>query len=491
MKILRIITAAPFVAVTVLLASCESDVTVSSSETVFEATAVQAVPPVAGSKLAPSVVELDAADAATVAGIYINSNASSRSGAVKSVSRSGNAQTVKNIVAINDSAGNPAIYAVNYEDGYIMVSATKKYFPILAEVEHGTFSLDVLKETGMEVVVDEMLADIALARSGKYDFKASAYWRGYVDNDTPQMRKSKSRASDDYWEEYDRWWFSDGVYGNNVYYLHDCFDNGILPEDVYDSYVRAAQDEDLWEGTEYSWWWTAYVVEKNTSTVETHGPLLTTRWDQGSPYNTTGKKALGCVTIATGQLMKYYRHPTSFNWDNMPDAMSKYTVAPDLTTFLARLRSELRVNDNGGATIGDAKRVLQNYGYNITETNHNDSKIIASLKKEYPVFAQGRDPNNQIGHAWVIDGLDNSTSLTEYVLYRLADSYYPNFRYEEAQCYEKYQKYTSITRYHYNWGWGGDHNGWFLYNVVPEINTGLKVSKYSEDRKELIINSYK
>ncbi|MGM9853046.1 MAG: C10 family peptidase, partial [Muribaculaceae bacterium] len=395
-----------------------------------------------------------------------------------------------NIVAINDSAGNPAIYAVNYEDGYIMVSATQKYFPVLAEVEHGTFTLDVLKKTGMEAVVDEMLANIALARSGEYDFKTKTYWQDYVEGGTSQKRQLRTSASDDYWEEYDRWWFSDGVYGNNVYYLHDCFDNGILPEDVYDSYVRAAQDEDLWEGTDYSWWWTAYVVEKNTRTVKTLGPFLTTKWHQKTPYNTTNKEVLGCVTIATAQLMKFYRHPASFNWDNMPNSIDNPSDAPYLTTFLARLRSEIGVNDNGDATMGDAKRVLQNYGYNVTETNHNDSKIIASLNREYPVFTQGIDANNQGGHGWIIDGLQTSESLTEYILYRLADWYYPNFRYEEAQCYEKYQQYTSIIKYHYNWGWGGLHDGWFLYNIMPDIISDSKVFKYTKNRKELIINSY-
>ncbi|MGM9853851.1 MAG: C10 family peptidase [Muribaculaceae bacterium] len=481
--IMSLVTAA------ISLVSCESDVSVSSPETVFEATAIRAVPTAAGSKLNPSVVELDAADAATVASIYINSNESSRSGAVKSVSRSGNAQTVKNIVAINDAAGNPAIYAVNYEDGYIMVSATQKYFPVLAEVEHGTFTLDVLKETGMEVVVDEMLADITLAKSGKYDFKTSKYWRDYVDNDTSQMRRSISEASDDYWEEYERWWFSDGVYGNNVYYLHDCFEKEILSEDVYNSYVRAAQDEDLWEGTDYSWWWTAYVVEQKTSTSKFYGPFLTTKWHQKEPYNTTGKGALGCVTIATGQLMKYYRHPSIFNWNNMPDVMNENTVAPELTSFLARLRTELNVTDDGAATILDAQRVLQSYGYNVTLINHDLSKVVSSLEKNRPVYARGIKSGESVGHAWVIDGLEDIVNRTEYVLYRLADNYYPKFRYMEAQSYDKREEYSTITKLHYNWGWGGYQDGWFMYYGTYLIESDQ--NPYTSDRMDLIINSYK
>ena len=200
-----------------------------------------------------------------------------------------------------------------------MVSATQKYYPVLAEVEHGTFIMDVLKETGMGVLVDEMVAEIKVARSGKYDFKAKTYWRDYVENGPSQKRRTRlmanSEPNDDYWAEYDRWMNSDGVKGNNVYYLHECFDNEILPEDAYNRYVSAAQDEDLWEGTEYSWWWTAYVVEKKNEKFESQGHLLTTKWHQRYPYNITKYDYLGCVTIATAQIMKYFRHPTIFNWD--------------------------------------------------------------------------------------------------------------------------------------------------------------------------------
>lgn len=484
------IAIAPFIAMAVSLVSCDSDVPVSSPETDIDSLLLSAEPMDGARKLAPSTIELDATDAAAVAGIYLNNNALSRSGSNKASSRSVIGKTVKNVVAINDSVGNPAIYAVNFDDGYIMVSATQKYFPILAEVEHGSFTQEVLKETGMEVVVDEMLANIALARSGKYDFKSKTYWRDYVDNGALQMHSPKTRVNDDYWAEYDRWLYSDGVRGNNVYYLHDCYEKGILSEDVYNSYVRAAQDEDLWEGTEYSWWWTAYVVERVVDDIEIHGPLLTTKWGQDMPYNISvpNYKLLGCVTVATAQLMKYFRHPTSISWDNMPNEMYVSDFAPDLTSFLATLRLKLNVDDKGGATILDAQRVLQEYGYNVTLINHNESTIIASLRKDKPVYARGEDPNKSSGHAWVIDGLDHTVRVTEYVLYRLADPYYPDFQYEEAEGYDKRQEYSTIVRYHYNWGWNGIHDGWFMDYV---INPDSYVNNYTKNKMELIINGYK
>ncbi len=338
-----------------------------------------------------------------------------------------------------------------------------------------------MEKTGLGIIVDDMKTNIAIARNGEYDFDTRTYWRDYVDDGalrTPQLR---SRVNDDYWAEYDRWWFSDEVYGNNVYYLRECFDREILPEDVYNEYIRAAQDEDLWEGTDYSWRWTAYVVEKETSSLEVHGPLITSKWHQGDPYNISGKKPLGCVTVATAQLMKYYRHPSSYDWDSMPDEMQYRIESPELTSFLICLRSELKVNDNGGASIGDAKRVLQNYGYNVTQTDHNDTKIVSSLKRDYPVYARGEDSKGQGGHAWVIDGLRISSHRTDYVLYRLADMYYPDFQYEEAQSYEKYYTFSSLISYHMNWGWGPGYDGWILSYYKPTLIDGSTVYEFTKN----------
>ena len=49
---------------------------------------------------------------------------------------------VVDVQTIRNSEGVPIVYAVNYERGYTLVSATKNYHPILAMVEEGRFDLD-------------------------------------------------------------------------------------------------------------------------------------------------------------------------------------------------------------------------------------------------------------------------------------------------------------------------------------------------------------
>ena len=61
----------------------------------------------------------------------------SSSGSVVTKSLSG--KSVRSIIPVNGEDGTPAFYAINYEDGFLWVAATKKLYPILAVVEHGAF----------------------------------------------------------------------------------------------------------------------------------------------------------------------------------------------------------------------------------------------------------------------------------------------------------------------------------------------------------------
>lgn len=110
-------------------------------------------------KLPVGLKDLTASDAETLAGIYAD----------KDKTRATGGKSVKNVVAINDSNGNPAIYAVNFnEGGYILVSATTKYVPVLAIVDKGEYSSDNEK-TGEDVVISDMITNITLAKENKID----------------------------------------------------------------------------------------------------------------------------------------------------------------------------------------------------------------------------------------------------------------------------------------------------------------------------------
>lgn len=429
-------------------------------------------------KLPSDVEDLSLSDAETVANLFNK----------KSATRSQQEKTIKNVIAINGKDGNPAIYAVNFnEDGYILVSATTKYYPILATVDHGEYS-DDMPETGQQIVIAGMLDNIELIKSGKTKIDCSPFWGSYFQLEIPKIASRSDDGYNDYLQAYDVW--SELLYENprtrSIKKLIDM--KGSLPADVYSAFVYAAQSEDLWEGTEYSWENTAYVVATEVDEGYQTGPFLSTEWGQTGTYNTSGYNALGCVTIAVGQIMRFYRYPSYYNWWGMPNRLDqiKHETNSVLSNFLSKLRGELNVDVSGSSTIYNAENVLKGYGYNVSVEDYNETKLCSYLNNYKPVYTRGR--NNSDGHAWVIDGIMDATMAVHYNLYRLSDTKYPNFEYVKAENADTYKEYyDDYLLYHMNWGWNGISNGWFkdganlIYNPEDQLD-------FINNRKNLYID---
>lgn len=411
--------------------------------------------------------ELSADDAEKVAIRYCNADAATRTDA---------APAVRNVLTILDAAGRPALYAVNLQEGYLLVSATKCCYPVLAQIDRGTFALD-RDPSGLDVVLQEMIEMVEAARDSTVVFDCRPAWRPYEERIGPE--RIRTRMNDD--ELYDiqnEWygkWYAEGA---DVHRLTPKPDD--MPEDLYRRFCETAEGDDAWVDTEYNYLNTAVITTKYHDNVDKIGPLLSTRWNQTAPYNSqvSDGKVLGCATIAVGQLMRYYRHPASFGWSDMPDATSNTT----LSSFLAQLRSELRVTDSGSSTIDNAQRVLQNYGYNCSIHNHNETNLSSSLVKNRPAYTRGTDKTGT-GHAWVVDGSRSGHPYTEYKLYTLNNGL-PRPWYVELDSERVYHQHTFSL--HMNWGWGGRHDGWFMDSQIGlHAETG-----FTTNRKDLIINGY-
>ena len=74
-------------------------------------------------------------------------------------------------------------------------------------------------------------------------------------------------------------------------------------------------------------WESAHLRSFAPASLDTVGPLVMTRWDQGIPFNDScpmgdgGRSVVGCVATAGCQIMRYWRHPSygtgshSYFWD--------------------------------------------------------------------------------------------------------------------------------------------------------------------------------
>lgn len=215
-------------------------------------------------------------------------------------------------------------------------------------------------------------------------------------------------------------------------------------------------------------------------------PLLTTTWDQGCFYNALcpadpggpcGHAVTGCVATAMAQIMKYhnfpprgvgsytYTHPlygelsadfgnTIYEWNYMYDNITSANLAVATIMYHAgvAVKMDYGVANGSGAIPVFAKEALVNYfnyqpdieiHYLEDYPDPEDWKTIlrADLDNQLPVFYHGFPPSG-MGHAFVCDG---------YILI-------PEL---------------NIDKFHFNWGWSGDYDGWYVIGALNPVNGDL------------------
>ncbi|MBU1369193.1 MAG: thiol protease/hemagglutinin PrtT [Bacteroidetes bacterium] len=206
-------------------------------------------------------------------------------------------------------------------------------------------------------------------------------------------------------------------------------------------------------------------------------PLLSTTWDQSPHYNAQcpGGSVTGCVATAMAQVMKYWNHPaqgtgmhsynhatygtlsanfgaTTYNWSAMPNNVSSSNDAVATLMYHCGVSVDMDYSPQvSGAWVVEAddpvcsESALKNYfGYSSSlqgvkrDNNYSTAQWTALIKGELdagrPVLYAGFGSGG--GHAFVCDGYNNS------------------------------------NYFHFNWGWGGYYDGYFLIDALNPGGTG-------------------
>ena len=204
--------------------------------------------------------------------------------------------------------------------------------------------------------------------------------------------------------------------------------------------------------------------------------ICTTQWNQDSPYNLYAPSApggpgdrcyAGCVATAMSQVMKRWNYPTkgsgshsyychghgmqsanfgetTYQWDKMPDRLGGASQEEIEAVALLMYHCGVAVDmsfapDGSGANSWDVPDAIQQYFTYSNEAsllsrdhyslNNWQNRLKEQFDLGWPVYYSGF--SNSGGHAFVCDGYDDN------------------------------------DLFHFNWGWGGSSDGWF---VIDEID---------------------
>ncbi|MCM1318407.1 MAG: C10 family peptidase [Bacteroides sp.] len=210
-------------------------------------------------------------------------------------------------------------------------------------------------------------------------------------------------------------------------------------------------------------------------------PLVKTQWNQGSPYNNycpiyNGSRSVtGCVATAMAQVMKYYNYPakgtgshsyttntlkisqsmdfssTSFRWTSMADSYGSFSSTSQKNAVATLMHAcgvsvdmDYTPNESGAPSMNVASALTNYFGYD---------KGVRYLMRDYYGMAEWEDlvynqlvefgpvqysgSNTSAGHSFVCDG------------------------------------YSSDGYFHFNWGWGGMSDGYFLLTALDPTSQGI------------------
>ena len=223
---------------------------------------------------------------------------------------------------------------------------------------------------------------------------------------------------------------------------------------------------------------------KDAKSVE---PLLTEKWHQGCLYNSLCPEMsgpcdhaeVGCVAVAMAQIMHYWGYPasgwgthsyynqgvvlsadfgnTTYDWEHMPDSLTENSSDAEIEAVATLLYHcgvsvnmdySLNGSNANSANVTNAMRRYFSFSRKIhreRKNNYNDAEWLSLLKKNLdslrPIYYSGNGSAG--GHAFVCDGYDSNDLL------------------------------------HFNWGWGGNGDGYFALGNLNPIGYSFNSNNYA------------
>lgn len=197
------------------------------------------------------------------------------------------------------------------------------------------------------------------------------------------------------------------------------------------------------------------------------GPLVPVTWEQSDDYNDylqllkDKDKLLGCTSLATAQLMAYWKHPSHFeangvvvDWDLITkypniDSFSNSSIAIDryavqqIQTFCCAVSMfchTIYLKNNSPSLPKNSLQFLSDWGYSVPDgfVKYSKDRLVSSIQSGMPVIAYGANKKTNAlrtglqiatlgivnvtipAHVWLMDGYcSRERSLTKYVKYKV------------------------------------------------------------------------
>ena len=237
--------------------------------------------------------------------------------------------------------------------------------------------------------------------------------------------------------------------------------------------------------------------------------MLTTQWDQGSPYNQycpydnqyNARTVVGCVATAMAQIMKYWNYPsfgegshsyqpinhgggaslptitadfehTTYMWQSMPNRLENFSLNNEIDAVATlSLHCGIAVEMMYGVASRGGSAAYSSCGY---WSNYCASNALSQFFKYSPdLHLESRN-----GYTWSGGQLVDTTFFSDSAWAAMLDAnlalgaplYYAGSDSTSGHAFVL-DGSDSAGRYHFNWGWSGYGDGFYtMDNLAPTAN---------------------
>lgn len=401
---------------------------------------------------------------------------------------------IKEIKVVEDENGKPSMYVVNFANnqGFVLVSATRNFLPVLAYNDEGNFTIPDENVNGLSLWLEKTKQNVKIADALPADSTAKfrSEWNKYKGQDGLGFAESRSANSelDQYAIQLTRLWQQNGMEWCS---LEDAED--FLSASQYQAWCNLATGAiDLSYQDVNPLTYSFVVTEFTDDGSGSVDNFVYTNWYQSGGYNDRIESEFfnidfpaGCTTIAMAQIMRYHEFPITENWSAMPYSYPTETTANFIFDVATKIGVTYDVDGTSG-TIDGVKDALISYGYStsIRKINHDIDLVKTELDNRRPVYMQG--VSNDGGHAWVASGYNITRSHIDYKLYVPVQNASMGSPYVNIE--NSLGEQTNSVYFYMNWGWGGCNGLYNDYDLgdYTTINWADFNVAFNDDRKDLI-----
>ncbi len=380
------------------------------------------------------------------------------------------------ISEVPDSAGNPALYIMQcgIDNGFVIASARKSYWPVLAYSEDGSFSNENEMPAPVKEWLENMTEQVATSANEPSIEEAKSAWQMYGNHFIPSSSsRSTGRSSDnsdaEYWAEITA--LSHILNDSIMSWQSQGYDAGLLvdfrgiDENLREQWITEAQNGVFPPYTD-EWMYLAAVRVGGASHADKTGFELNCKWHQDYPFNQSfpliwgnTRALVGCGNIAMGLIMHYHQWPATYNWDNMPLNAATTTTSEFLYDLAISNNSTFKLNATSTNLYNIDYSLNHIYGYHAKMYEFDYNVLRKNLNAYKPVICTNyylNESGQEDGHAWVVSGTSRAILSSSIELW-----YFASRRTLEKKLSDGTAG-TGPLMYYVNWGWGTTDNGYYI-----------------------------